>query len=156
TDEHKVNEQAVAALGGEKSIYQRAGLLVRLVRDESPAAQGIRRPFAPRIETLPPPLLRERLAANAKWLSRKSGKGGVEGAAAHPPGWCVAAVVAHGYWPGVRPLEAVVDYPVLKPDGTILCQPGYDADTGLLLAPAGKLPDVPEQPTQADARRARD
>src|SRR5581483_7104942 len=65
TDEHLVNDAAVAALARDSTLYQRAGLLVRIVRDTSPAARGVRRPLAPRIEPLPAPLLRERLAANA-------------------------------------------------------------------------------------------
>src|SRR5262249_54263040 len=94
TEEHEVNEQAVKALTRDRTIYQRAGRLVRVVRDDSPATKGIRRPFAPRIEPLPPPLLRERLAANAQWTSiRRSADGEVE-VAAHPPAWSVSAVHA--------------------------------------------------------------
>jgi hypothetical protein len=163
TEEHEVNELAAAALGHETWVYQRGGLLVRVVRDESPAARGIRRPFSPRIEALPQPLLRERLAANAKFLTRKATKEGVEYLPAPPPGWCVSAVHARGSWPGVRHLEAVVDYPVLRADGTILHRRGYDADTGLLLIPgtgdggdAGDVLPVAESPTHDNAVAARD
>jgi len=155
-EEHEVNAEAAAALGRDDSIYQRGGALVRVVRDASPAAGGIRRPFAPRIEALPPAVLRERLAANARFVTIKgSGEEQVE-CPARPPAWCVAAVHARGVWPRVRYLEAVVDYPVLRPDGTILDRPGYDAPTGLLLAPAGQLPEVPAWPTHDDARAALD
>src|ERR1700687_91198 len=64
TEEHEVNAEAVAALGRDNGIYQRICQLVRVVRDRSPAAKGIRRPFGPRIDALPKALLRERLAAN--------------------------------------------------------------------------------------------
>jgi hypothetical protein len=127
-------------------------LLVRVTTDESPAAKGIRRPLTPRLEPLPAPLLRERLAANARWLKRR----GDEEVPAHPPAWAVAAVHARGSWPGIRHLEAVVDYPVLRPDGSVLCRPGYDADTGLLLLPAGPLPQLPDHPSRALAVAARD
>jgi hypothetical protein len=156
TEEHEVNDQAVQCLGRELGIYQRGGLLARVTRDHSPAARGIRRPFAPRIETLPPPLLRERLAANARWITLCQTPEGPEEKPAHPPVWCVAAVHARANWPGVRHLEAVVDYPVLRPDGTLVCTPGYDPDTGLLLEPAGDLPVVPDAPTKVDAIAARD
>jgi hypothetical protein len=156
TEEHEVNAEAVAALGRDGSVYQRGGSLVRIVRDASPAAAGIRRPLAPRIEALPPPLLRERLTANAKWLSvRETCDGRVE-CAARPPAWCVAAVHARGEWSGIRHLEAVVDYPVLRPDGTILSQPGYDPETGLLLECASTFPAIPNRPTLAQAVAARD
>jgi hypothetical protein len=156
TEEHEVNEQAVQALTRDPTIYQRYGLLVRVVRDDSPAGKGIRRPFAPRIEALPPALVRERLAASARWLRVQRVGDAWEMVPAHPPGWCVAAVHARSAWPGVRHLEAVVDYPVLRPDGTLLIRPGYDPDTGLLLEPAGGLPEVPDRPTRQGAMAARD
>lgn len=156
TEEHEVNAEAVTALGNDDSIYQRGGMLVRVVRDVSPAAKGIRRPFAPRIELLPPPLLRERLAANAQWVTVKETKNATIEQPAHPPAWCVAAVHARAEWPGIRHLEAVVDYPVLRPDGTILGKPGYDPETGLLLELASAFPPVDERPSRDDAIEARD
>src|SRR5262249_13744359 len=42
TEEHEVNAEAVQALDKEDSLYQRGGMLVRIVRDVSPAAKGIR------------------------------------------------------------------------------------------------------------------
>jgi hypothetical protein len=155
-EEDEVNAQAAEALGRDEGIYQRAGLLSRVVRDNSPAGKGVRRPFAPRIDALPPPLLRERLAACARWLTVKKTKGGEEWVPAHPPAWCVSAVHARADWPGVQHLEAVIDYPVLRPGGTVLCRPGYDPDTGLMLEPAGPLPAVPEGATREGALAARD
>jgi hypothetical protein len=156
TEEHEVNEKAAAALGREAGIFQRGGLLVRVVRDDSPATKGIRRPFTPRIDPLPPPLLRERLAANARWLMVQEARGGTSVVPCHPPGWCVSAVHARGSWHGVAHLEAVVDYPVLRPDGTLLLKPGYDPDTALLLLPRGDTAEAPDNPAREDAIAARD
>jgi hypothetical protein len=101
-------------------------------------------------------LLRERLAANALWQKiRETGKKTIE-VPDHPPGWCVAAVHARADWPGTRHLEAVVDYPVLRPDGTILAQAGYDPETGLLLEMTGTFPPIPDRPSRDDAIAARD
>jgi hypothetical protein len=151
-EEHKTNDEAIAALANDLTIYQRKGLLVRIVKDNSPAAKGLRRPVAPRIDCLPQALLSERMTVVAKWFSL--GEKGPR--PAHPPGWCVAAVHARSDWPGIRHLEAVVDYPVLRPDGSILDRPGYDPETGLLLAPVGKPPEVPENPSKDEAIAARD
>src|SRR5262249_21277938 len=126
TEEHLVNAEAVRALASDATIYQRGGLLVRIVRDASPATNGLRRPLSPRIEELPAPLLRERLTAVADWKKVKETKYGTEENPAHPPAWCVSAVHAHAEWPGIRHLEAVVDYPVFRPDGSILSTTGYD------------------------------
>jgi hypothetical protein len=152
TKEHLVNDQAVAALARDQTIFQRGNLLVRVASDTSPVSEGIRRPNAAYIEPLPKPILQERLAANARFFEiTKQGYTDL-----HPPSWCVAAVHARGRWAGLRCLEAVVDYPVLRPDGTLLLTPGYDPATGLLLEPRGELPTVPEHPTRKDAERARD
>src|SRR5262245_16429721 len=149
TEEHQVNAQAARALARDPGVYQRGGALVRVVRDSS-RAEGIRRHHAPRIDVLPNAVLRERLAENACWKVQEGDK--VK--EAHPPAWCVAAVAAAAHWPGIRHLEAVVGYPVLRPDGTLLARPGYDEATGLLLEPAEDLPEVPEHPTPDDAQAA--
>jgi hypothetical protein len=155
TEERDVNDQAADALARDKQIFQRGGLLVRVVRDNHHASNGIRRPFAPRIEQLPQPILRERLSDCAVWQKEKPiGNGEVAYVPGRPPGWCVSAVHARADWPGVRCLECVIDYPVLRPDGTILATPGYDAQTGILLEPSGVLPSIPDMPTRDDARAA--
>jgi hypothetical protein len=156
TEEHEVNASAAGVLARDPCLHQRGGILVRVVWDTSPAAGGIRRPFAPRIEALPPPLLRERLAANARWIAVRQTANGTVFSPGRPPAWCVAAVHARGDWPGVRHLEAVVDYPVLRPDGTVLDRPGYDDATGLLLDFRGEAPAVPAAPSHGEALAARD
>jgi hypothetical protein len=156
TIEHVVNQQAAEALHRDECLYQRGGLLVRVVRDTSQASRGIRRPLAPRIEPLPASILRESLTAVARWVTLHETENGIEETPAHPPGWCISAVHARSDWPGVRHLESVVDHPVLRPDGTVLWTQGYDEGTGLLLEADGPLPSLPECPTQADAIAARD
>jgi hypothetical protein len=153
-EEHEVNAQAAEALARDPGIFQRGSMLVRVVRDGSPATKGVRRSFAPRIDPLPLAMLRERLAANAHWVTVRTTENGEQIRPDHPPGWSVAAVGARADWPGIRHLEAVVDYPVLRHDGTILTTPGYDVSTGLLLESRGKIPPIPESPTKADALAA--
>jgi hypothetical protein len=156
TEEHEVNNQAVQALARDMSIYQRGGQLVRVVRDTSPAVRGIRRPLSPRIDPLPQALLRERLAEAARWIKLRQRGDTVLEEPGRPPAWCVAAVHARGNWPTVRHLEAVVEYPVLRPDGTVLDVTGYDPITGLLLEPTGPLPSIADRPSRADAEASRD
>ena len=56
-----------------------------------------------------------------------------------------------GKWP-FPPLVAIVETPVIRPDGSILDNPGYDAVTSLYYAPRGNMEAcrVPLKPTQAD------
>jgi hypothetical protein len=53
-------------------------------------------------------------------------------------------------------LEAILDYPVLRPDGTVLSTPGYDPATCLMLVWGGEPLTLPEEPTKDDAVKARD
>jgi hypothetical protein len=152
TKEHEINERAAAALATDDSLFQRAGTLVRVLRDSRPHDEGIRRSLSPYIEPLPKSLVRERLAASVQWL--KEGKDGPE--PAHPPAWCISAVHERGHWQGMRHLEAVLDFPVLRPDGTILRETGYDADTGLMLEPSCVVPPVRDKPGKRSVRKALD
>jgi hypothetical protein len=157
TDEHLTNDDAVAALARDTALYQRAGQLVRIVQDQSPAALGIRRPHMARIETIRESTLRERLTAVGWWIrvTPREGKPPKK-IPVHPPKWAIAAVHSRADWPGVRHLEAVIEYPALRPDGTVLLEAGYDAATGLLLEPKGDPPAIPESPTKDQAIKARD
>jgi hypothetical protein len=151
TDEHVVNAKVVRALVGARNLYQRGNLLVRVVRDRA-APKGIKRPALPRIEPLPKPMLREYMSRCARFVEQtENGQ-----CPAHPPNWTIAAVHARGDWPGLPRLEAVVDYPVLRADGSLALTPGYDTETGLLLTfPADRFV-VPDTPSRAQALAARD
>jgi hypothetical protein len=59
-----------------------------------------------------------------------------------------------GRWQ-LRPLIATINAPTLRPDGSMLDQPGYDRETRLLYDPRGAtFPKVPSQPTKGDAERS--
>jgi hypothetical protein len=158
TQEDDVNAAAAQALATDLTIYQRGGQLVRVVTDRSPAPQqGIRRTFSARIEPLPRAVVRERLAANAQFVMPRVTADGYAEVPAHPPAWCVAAVYDRAEWPCVRHLECILDFPVLRPDGTLLTTPGFDPSTGLLLLPTNEVPiTTSAAPTQQDAEAARD
>ncbi|MDB5334993.1 MAG: hypothetical protein JWN70_612, partial [Planctomycetaceae bacterium] len=152
-DEWVVNQQAVAALANDINLYQRGGALVRTIQDELQADSLARARRIPRIEVAPLPFLRERLTAQVKFIEVKSTDVGEKRIQKHPPDWCVKAVASRGTWPGMRCLEAIVEFPVLRPNGTILTQSGYDSLTGLYLDSEIAI-TVPEHPTLADARSA--
>jgi putative DNA primase/helicase len=50
----------------------------------------------------------------------------------------------------------IVNTPTMRPDGSLLTQPGYDRQTRLWYKSSGevKLPSIPERPTKEDAQRA--
>jgi hypothetical protein len=154
TEENVVTDAAVQALGRDDSLFQRAGRLVHVVRDESRLAGFVRAPNAPRIVELPRAGLRERMVETAAW--RKHLKAEARWVPSHPPDWAVAQVEARGSWVGIRPLENVVEAPVLRPDGTVISTPGFDDATGLLFSPTADYLPVPSSPSHADAVRARE
>jgi len=152
TDEHHVNEEAIGALGMHPEVFQRGGKLVRRVRHLRPKEQIRRTPGSPYIETIPQARLRELLTEVAEW--KKYSKQEQNWVPAHPPPWAVKGIYARRRWDGIRPLEAIVETPVLRPDGTILSAPGYDEETGLFFEP--NLVDFAfsESPTREDALAA--
>jgi hypothetical protein len=154
TEENVVTNAAIQALGRDDSLFQRAGRLVHVVRDESRLAGFVRAPNAPRIVELPRAGLRERMVETAAW--RKHLKAEARWVPSHPPDWAVAQVEARGSWVGIRPLENVVEAPVLRPDGTVISTPGFDDATGLLFSPTADYLPVPSSPSHADAVRARE
>jgi hypothetical protein len=152
TDEYRVTREVLAAVQADPAVYQRGGVLVHVVPNAKPPLQSMRGPEAPRLEVLPQSLLRERITMRVRFFEMTD-RGPVP---AHPPTWCVQAMYQRGFWQGVRTIEGVVQHPVLRPDGTILQEPGYDPKTGLYLAMEGLELDVPEQPTKDEAEDARD
>ena len=51
-----------------------------------------------------------------------------------PEARLLTSVLAPRTWPGMRPLNGITGSPVLRPDGSLLQEPGYDRATGLYLA----------------------
>lgn len=51
-------------------------------------------------------------------------------------------------------MAGVITTPTLRPDGTILCEAGYDEQTQLLLIDPPRMPDIAEKPTKKDAEIA--
>ena len=65
----------------------------------------------------------------------------------------VSIVLAKRGQRGLRDLRAVISAPTLRPDGSLLCKPGYDEITGLLLK-GGDFARVIEDPSPDQLRSA--
>ncbi|MFH0902310.1 MAG: hypothetical protein V2A73_16890, partial [Pseudomonadota bacterium] len=155
TDEKRVIDEAIAALAECKApIFQRGGFLVRVV--SSPTVGTISRGETPRIEILPEAALRTLLTDGGievgSWITDADGN--PKWKREHPPTWLVRGCAATAEWTGIRPLTGVISTPTLRPDGSLLVEPRYDAATGLLLAPTEPIDPIPDAPTRADALRA--
>ena len=147
TREHEVTDQAVAAIAADGNLFQRGGNLVAILEDcrPQPKQTGIKRPPGSlRISLLPHAQIRRLMTVHADWLKSKVVRGKQEIVRAHPPTWAVEAVATFGAWKGIRPLEGIVEAPTLRPDGSLINQPGYDPDTGLWFVPSGVFPPIPD------------
>jgi putative DNA primase/helicase len=145
-------EQALASLT-TRVVYQRGGILVRIIKDTQPQYEWLRRPpGAPVITPISDAHLLELMAESAKWVKWKVSS--QEWAHALPPKWAVQSLAARGTWMFPH-LELIVDAPVLRPNGTVLDQPGYDPATRSYFDPGfcHFLP-VASQPGSEDVNQA--
>lgn len=154
TEEYQVVDEAIAALAKHPGVYCRGGQLVKVVRHAGRLRGITHAAPAPLIVELNPAGIRDRLTASATWVKLKVSEDCVEELPAHPPHWIAPAVAARKHWPGVPPLDAIVDSPVLRPDGTVLEARGYDATTGILHCPNAHYPSLPPSPSLEDAQAA--
>lgn len=100
------------------TLFQRSGMLVRLREDE----RG-----EPVIEVVRPEHIRLRLAEVARWVTLT--EGGMK--PAQPPLHIAASVLASGRWP-FPALAGMTRTPIVRPDGTVHLEHGYDAATALV------------------------
>jgi putative DNA primase/helicase len=152
-----VTDEAQAALlsFGGGGVHQRARMLVRVLRDDVRKIPGLIRPLGvPVIESISVAHLRELLDRAARWLRKVGdGRGSVALVPVLVPEWVPETLLARGAWPFPL-LEGVVEQPILRPDGTVLDEPGYDAQTAILFEPSAMFPPVPATPNQAEAQAA--
>jgi hypothetical protein len=151
---HTAVSESIAALRSDPNLFQRAGKLVTVVHEEETEAEVDGRPFIlklARVREISHAGLRVSLS-NVATFEKYTEKYGWRAVA--PPKDVAEAVMGVGEWPGIPPLTSIIETPLMRPDGTIVNMPGYDAATGTFYAPQCEYGAVPERPTQEDARAA--
>ncbi len=142
----EITDKALSALEDanhpQPSVFVRAGTIVRVRSDE----RG-----RPLIEPFSESALRGALARVACWV-KDSPEGDVD---ANPPLEAVRDILS---LPRLNfpSLEAIIETPTIRPDGSILDLSGYDTRTGLFYIKAENfnLPPIPQHPTRENAQRA--
>ena len=131
--------RALAAKNTPPILFIRAGRLVRVFPDERGRSV---------IETLTIDHVRGYLSLAADFLWNGASH-------KNPPDAVVGGVRSMGGWQMPR-LEGVTETPVMRPDGSVLANSGYDADTRLVYAPADNLalPPIPQSPSRDDVQAA--
>lgn len=139
-------------------IFQRGGLLVRVCR--LPSLRISRRGLSRKakslvIQMLDALYLRERLTASAHWKCFNSRSNSWK-PADFPEKLARHLLSRAGHW-SFPSLAGVIEAPTLRPDGTILAEPGYDPETGLYFDSGGvKFPEIANRPSATDLKAAID
>ena len=161
TERHRALAETLAVLPKDPDLFCRGNVLVRIsreVEDKAKLAGGVvlrRAAGGVRVILMGEAGLSCRLTGLADFFTWSRDQGGEEVARpAHPPTWLVRAILEHGAYPGMRPLQGVAEVPFPRPDGSLVTIPGYDARTGVFYVPSVELAPLPDRPSQADAAAA--
>jgi Bifunctional DNA primase/polymerase, N-terminal len=131
-------------------LYQRAHQLSVITRGATPPKWLDRAPDAPLIHPADKAFIREIASYAADWV-KYDGRKKAE-VKTLPPPWAIETLMARPKW-SFPPLEGIICAPTLRPDGSVLDQPGYDLDTGLYLyLDQMRFPPIPAHPTLDDAK----
>jgi hypothetical protein len=141
-----VSDEAISALQAANTppvLFVRGGELARIHIDEQDKA---------RIERMNEFSLRGMMTRAADFV-RVSDKGGET--SVPPPLDVVRDVLTLGVWP-FPGLTGLIESPALRPDGSVITEPGYDRATGLYYRPSAALnvPPIPDNPTRAEIAEA--
>lgn len=131
-DHDQAVDESVEALANLGGIYQQGGRLVHVVETApSTARQKAKAQFGIAIAAVTLPLLREQLAKSTTFLVKRKRRDGAEEMATVPPPRHIAeAILARDEWP-FPSLTGVITTPTLRPDFSLLADPGHDEITGL-------------------------
>lgn len=129
-------------------IFVRGGRLCKVVRNDHniPSVKELDRDAIA--------LLMSRAAkfVRVKWAEDEDGNRLKKRAPVFPPKQVIGAVYSFDEWPYPK-LESVIATPIVRPDGSICTEPGFDHKTGIYYDGNLKL-DIPEKPTKEDAEKA--
>ena len=138
------DQAEIAILNADYNIYQQCGILKKLSTLKS-IREGIERSEKNMaITDVQPAYLFEAFSNCAKW------KKGDE--PANPPDDVISLYMARSSWK-VPIITGIIHTPIIRRDGTILQNGGYDRQTGIYYQKSCDF-DIPENPDLSDAKKA--
>lgn len=150
-----VDEAEAALMRSAEGLYRRGDMLVRVVRRESSSVRNFRRrqPQDLGLRVVDQAYLVEALTRVAYW--RRWDKRNEDWRRINcPPVVAATYLSRQGHW-RVPPLLAAITAPTLRPDGTVLQQPGYDGTTATWYDPCGfEYPEIRDDPNREEAEEA--
>jgi hypothetical protein len=135
-------------LAAREPIYQRGPLLVRPIVDELDASHG-RKTKVARFVQMSDLYLCDVLGGLASWQRydvRTDKWVNID----TPPKVASTLLAREGKW-NFPVAAGVISTPTMRPDGSLLTEPGYDEATRLLLIAPPEIPVIPDKPTKKDA-----
>lgn len=164
-DMHRVVEEISEALAKDPLCYQRSHRLITVVGTPR-KVNGAVVARVPTIRELESSSLLLRMTRHVKMLAYKepsdtaikkaqlAGKDINRWQEVLPSDTIRLATLAAGEWPAIRDLVGVTEAPILRRDGTIVQDAGYDLATEHLYLPSADYPRIADEPTQDEARAA--
>lgn len=141
-----------ALLDANLGFYQRGSIVVRPAMVPV-AISGDRQIDAPRLVVVKPHHMAEAFTKAATW-ERFDARAGEWLRTDCPLRVAETYLAREGQW-RLPVLTGIINCPTLRPEGSILDLPGYDARTGLLFDPQdARFPALPRDPDRATALRA--
>ena len=144
-------DETLSALRDDPGLFQRGGVIVRPCIEAVPAAGG-GATTSLRIVPITTPHIRESATRVANYMKFDARVG--DRVRCNCPSEVAEAVCARPN-PGLKPIAGVITAPLMRLDGSLLDEPGYDAATALLFEPCGAtFPSVSRNATREDATAA--
>jgi hypothetical protein len=147
--------QTLTASNVPPRIFKRAAQLVRVALVEQ-LVSGLSTEKAteqrPVIQPLGESALRGELARVANWVRVSD----TNAYPCPPPMDVVKDLASMESWPEIPGLLDVIEAPALRPDGSLILEPGYDAATAVYYRPnpSLSLPPIPKEPSRQEIERA--
>lgn len=148
-------ENALVRGGKHDVLFQRGPFVVRVTRRQAMSVRTFKRPAGGLgITTVDKPYLVEQLTRAARWM-KYDGRAGDWRDTNCPELVASTYLARSGHWRLPRLLSAI-SAPTLRPDGTLLQDPGYDESTASWYDPCGlEFPRIPDQPTKKQCLAAK-
>jgi hypothetical protein len=146
-----LGETEDALLASGLPIFSRAGMLVEPVAENMSAADG-RKTVVARLRELSPESFLGPAAESA--VFQKYDRKRNQWVDTDPPVRHARVILASERRWRFPHVTGVITTPTLRPDGSLLADPGHDPETELYLLPGFQLPPIPECPTKEQASAA--
>ena len=143
-----LGETEDALLASGLPVFSRAGMLVEPVAENMSASDG-RTTTVARLRELSPESFLGPAAESAAF--QKYDRKRNQWVDTDPPLRHVRVILASERRWRFPHVSGVITTPTLRPDGSLLAEPGYDPETELYLQPGLQLPPIPEHPTKDQA-----